>query len=252
MILISIHIDHFLPGQVYPGTFTNQYSRIPGNISEISFNQADQFIERNIPDRTDHHSSRPVIPFDEIDNIVPPEAFYRLLASQDISTDRIIRINQFLEIVENQFARTIFVRIDLIDHHLFFFLYLFFGKYRMKHDIGEQFQSPFIIPGQEGSINTSIFFRRISIQFSSHIFYAAQDMKGFSFLRPFKNHMLDKMSDPLFFRALVPATDTDNQSTPGSFTVHLLMNDLQSIFQYMSLIHAHAQTSFISRSPPGV
>ena len=89
----------------------------------------------------------------------------------------------------------------------------------MKHDIGEQFQSPFIIPGQEGSINTSIFFRRISIQFSSHIFYAAQDMKGFSFLRPFKNHMLDKMSDPLFFRALVPATDTDNQSTPGSFTV---------------------------------
>ena len=122
----------------------------------------------------------------------------------------------------------------------------------MKHDIGEQFQSPFIIPGQEGSINTSIFFRRISIQFSSHIFYAAQDMKGFSFLRPFKNHMLDKMSDPLFFRALVPATDTDNQSTPGSFTVHLLMNDLQSIFQYMSLIHAHAQTSFISRSPPGV
>ena len=137
---------------------------------------------------------------------------YRLLASQDISTDRIIRINQFLEIVENQFGRRVVVAFYFVDDHLHLFVHLCLGIGAAQHDVGQQIHSTCEVFFQESRVVNGFLFARVGVQVPSYAFHAVQDMPGAAPVRPFESQVLAKVCQPVFVRQFVACTGIDGDA----------------------------------------
>ena len=140
---------------------------------KILFHQTHQLLERDIPDRTNDHPVREIITFHEIQHHIPGNSLHGSLVTQNIPSDRVAGINQFLKIIKNQLTRVILVRIDLVQHHVLLLLDLLLRKHRMEHDIGKQFQRTLVILRHKRGIHARVLLRGISIQLSPDILQTA-------------------------------------------------------------------------------
>ena len=107
----------------------------------------------------------------------------------------------------------------------------------MKHDIRKQLQRPLVIFRHKRGIHAGILFGRVRVQLAPHVFQTAQYMIGFSLLCSLENNVLDKMSHPELPRLFIPASHVNNQPAIGGFIRNIIMDQAQSIWKYMCLIH---------------
>ena len=191
---------------------------------KILFHQTHQLLERDIPDRANHHPVREIITFHKIQHHTPGNPFHGSLVTQNIPSDRVTGINQLLEIVENQLSRVILVRVYLIQYHVFLLLYLLLREHRMKHDVGKQFQRTLVILCHKRGIHARVLLRGVSIQLTPNIFQTTQYMIGFTFLRTFKNHVFYKMSHSQFILPFIPAPHVYNQPAISGFIRNIVMD----------------------------
>ncbi len=124
MVLMSSFGHHSLLRDIQSGLFALRLGSIARNPPKILFDKTHQLFKTYVPYRADDHPLRLIITAHERQYLIPVEMPHRLFRSQYIPADRFVFIDQFFKIIKNQFSRTIFIRIDFINHHILFFFNL--------------------------------------------------------------------------------------------------------------------------------
>ena len=116
------------------------------------------------------------------------------------------------KVINNLLPGSVKVTGDLIINHIFFFLNLFFRKYRIEENVAEKFDGTAVVFRQERSVYTSLLFGGVGVHIASYIIHPAEDMKSLPFGGAFKNYMLNEMCNAVFVILLIARTCVDHDA----------------------------------------
>ena len=140
-----------------------------------------------------------------------------------------IRENQFLEIIEYQFARTVFVTLDFIDDDFHLLVYFGLRKSTMENDVCQQFHGTGEMFGQKSTVYDRFFLIGIGIEITAYIFHSVDDVPGMSFLSTFKNKVFHKVRHSLFVFGFISCSGIDGKATIGHCRLVGSINDTDSV-----------------------
>ena len=140
-----------------------------------------------------------------------------------------IRENQFLEIIEYQFARTVFVTLDFIDDDFYLLVYFGLRKSTMENDVCQQFHGTGEMFGQESTVYDCFFLVGISIEITAYIFHSVDDVPGMSFLSTLENQVFHKVSHSLFVLGFISCPGINSKATIGHCRLIRCVNDADSV-----------------------
>ena len=128
---------------------------------------------------------------------------YDFARSKRRIAERVSRKNVAHKIILHEILRRIFDRVNFFDNDGLLFGHFIRVKNRIGQHIGQNVDGERQMFVKKMRIIASQFFAGERIQMPSVSFQTFGNVAGFAARRAFKHHVLDKMRDAVFFRALI-------------------------------------------------
>ena len=199
--------------------------------------KAEDFLELHISLHEEHHVVRSVIAGSEPQSVLTLEGAEQVGLAEDVSSERMIGKEQFLEVVEYQFRRAVLVTLDFVDDDLHLLVNLVLRIGAVENDVREQLYGSWEVFDEESTIYHGFLLVRIGVQVAAHMFHAVYDVPRVAFLRPLEHQMLHKVCHALLVVRLVACAGVDGKAAISHFRGVSGMDDPQPVGECMGVVY---------------
>ena len=140
-------------------------------------------------------------------------------------------VDEVFEAVEDEVGRRIVVTLYFIHNHLTLLVHLMLWKSAVKHDVENQFSSPFQMLLHESGIHHRLLLVRVGIQVATHRLHPVDDVPRPALLRTLEHHVFAEMRHPLLANLLITGASVDADATIRHIRWRRYLNQSQTILK---------------------
>ena len=194
-------------------------------------------VHLHIPRHGEHHAVGGITRLHEVFEPLRSETLHITLGTQDIVSQGVALVGQFLVLVVNKLCRQVVVGVYLLYHHFALAFYLPFGEGAMEKDIGKEFETALEVLVERGGIDAGLLLGGEGVELASHTVDTVEDMVGATVFGAFEERVLDKMGHTLIGSALVARPDANKHSGIGNPAVAAAQDYLHPVAECVVFVH---------------
>ena len=197
--LMGISAQNEVAWNVRQGRGTSAYGRciwcdVAGKLPDCICN----FPERDISQDEKYHVAGLVSVACKAQCVFRAESSEQFRFPEDISSQRMVREYQLLEIVEYKFGRAVFVALYFVYYDFHFLFNLVFRKCAVEYNIGQEFGGTCEMLSQKGAIYNCLFLVGVGIEIAAYVFHTVEYVPCAAVCGALEQEMFHKVGYPLF------------------------------------------------------
>ena len=207
-------------------------------VSEIFLAEPHQLVELHVARHGDDHARGGVVAAHEVANAFGGEALHVAFGTQNIVSQGVPLVCQFLVLVVDEFRGSVIVGIDFLEDHILLACNLVQWESAVEQDIGEKLETTFQMLGERGGVDAGLFLRGEGVELATHAVDAVLDVVGAAVFGAFEEGVLDEMGHPFVVTAFVAAAHIDIHAGVGDPRRCVAQDDFDSVVESVIFVHA--------------
>ena len=151
--------------------------------------------------------------------------------AQDVASQVSARKEDFLEFIEDYFARTVLITVDFIADYLYFPVDFGLWVGAVEDDVGQQVDGAAEVRLQHGGAVDCLLFVGEGVQFAAHALQPVGNLPGAAVFRPLEGHVFDEVCHARLGGSFVAGTHAHHVAAVHHLAVAFLVDNAQTVAQ---------------------